>query len=117
MNKQDLARIVASGKATSEQWDEYWNAQRTDKEKANAQRELLSECNALRAKSKRESFVPVFFLLLFLPLFLGCVGFGVYVHYAHVWDIPAAAMTAADQFAGVGWIVFGVLGIVTLANK
>lgn len=65
-------------------------------------------------KSDHDSIVPVFFLLLFL----GCVGFGVYVHYDHVWDIPAAAMAAADQFAGVGWIVFGVLGgLVTLANK
>jgi hypothetical protein len=27
MNRQDLAKVVASGKATSEQWDEYWNVE------------------------------------------------------------------------------------------
>ena len=27
MNKQDLAKIVASGTATSEQWDEYWKVE------------------------------------------------------------------------------------------
>jgi hypothetical protein len=27
MNRQDLAKIVASGKATSEQWDEYWKVE------------------------------------------------------------------------------------------